>query len=32
MVRRTAGAPDEVTWDPMGGTVDLEGSGGVDAV
>lgn len=32
LVRRTSGAPDEVTWDPMGGTVDVAGLEGVDAV
>ncbi len=32
LVRRTSGAPDEVTWDPMGGTVDVAGLDGVEAV
>ena len=32
LVRRRSGAPDEVTWDPMGGTVDVAGLAGVDAV
>ncbi len=32
VVRRTSGAPDEVTWDPMGGTVDVAGLLGVEAV
>ncbi|MCU0262336.1 MAG: TIGR01777 family oxidoreductase [Candidatus Nanopelagicales bacterium] len=32
LVRRTSGAPDEVTWDPMGGTVEVGGLVGVDAV
>lgn len=32
MVRRTSGASDEVMWDPMGGTVDVAGLAGVDAV
>ncbi len=32
MVRRASGATDEVTWDPMGGTVDLVGLTGVDAI
>jgi hypothetical protein len=32
LVRRTSGAPDEVTWDPMGGTVDVAGLAGVEAV
>ena len=32
MVRRSSGAPDEVTWDPMGGTVDVAGLVGVDGV
>lgn len=32
MVRRTSGAPDEVTWDPAGGTVDTARLSGVDAV
>ena len=32
LVRRPSGAPDEVTWDPMGGTVDVAGLVGVDAV
>lgn len=32
LVRRPSGAPDEVTWDPMGGTVDATGLVGVDAV
>ena len=32
MVRRPSGASDEVMWDPMGGTVDVAGLAGVDAV
>lgn len=32
MVRRPATAPDEVTWDPAAGTVDLAGLEGIDAV
>ena len=32
LVRRTATAPDEVTWDPAAGTVDLAGLEGIDAV
>jgi uncharacterized protein len=32
LVRRTAAAPDEVSWDPVGGTVDLVGLSGADAV
>ena len=32
VVRRASGAPDEVTWDPMGGTVDVAGLLGIDAV
>ena len=32
LVRRPASAPDEVTWDPSAGTVDLDGLAGVDAV
>ena len=32
LVRRTAAAPDEVTWDPVAGTVDLAGLAGTDAV
>ena len=32
LVRRAAGAPDEITWDPDQGTVDLEALQGVDAV
>lgn len=32
LVRRPAAAPDEVSWDPAGGTVDLEALRGVDAV
>ncbi len=31
-VRRASGSPDEVTWDPMGGTVDMASLGAVDAV
>lgn len=31
-VRRASGSPDEVTWDPMGGTVDMAALGAVDAV
>ena len=29
-VRRASGSPDEVTWDPMGGTVDMAALGAVD--
>lgn len=32
MVRHPSGASDEVMWDPMGGTVDVAGLAGVDAV
>ncbi len=32
LVRRTAVAPDEVQWDPVAGTVDLDGLAGIDAV
>jgi uncharacterized protein (TIGR01777 family) len=32
LVRRPAAAPDEVTWDPTAGTVDLEALEGIDAV
>src|SRR5665213_1934773 len=32
LVRRTAEAPDEVSWDPARGTVDTEGLAGTDAV
>lgn len=32
LVRRPASAPDEVTWDPAAGTVDLAGLEGIDAV
>ena len=32
LVRRPAAAPDEVTWDPAAGTVDLDGLQGVDGV
>ena len=32
LVRRAAVAPDEVTWDPMAGTVDLDGLAGTEAV
>jgi uncharacterized protein (TIGR01777 family) len=32
LVRREASAPDEVQWDPLGGTVDLDALAGVDAV
>jgi uncharacterized protein (TIGR01777 family) len=32
LVRHPSGAPDEVTWDPMGGTVDVAGLRGADAV
>lgn len=32
LVRRSATAPDEVTWDPAAGTVDLAGLEGIDAV
>ncbi len=31
-VRRASGSPDEVTWDPMGGTVDMAALGAVDGV
>lgn len=31
LVRRSPGAPDEVRWDPAGGTVDRAGLGGVQA-
>jgi uncharacterized protein (TIGR01777 family) len=32
LVRRPSGAPDEVTWDPRAGTVDLAALQGVEAV
>jgi uncharacterized protein (TIGR01777 family) len=32
LVRRPAGAPDEITWDPKAGTVDLDRLAGTDAV
>jgi len=32
LVRRAAHAPDEISWDPKNGTVDLEALAGVDAV
>ena len=32
LVRRTSRAPEEVTWDPVAGTVDLERMAGTDAV
>lgn len=32
LVRRTAVAPDEVQWDPVAGSVDLDALAGVDAV
>ena len=32
LVRRPATAPDEVSWDPSAGTVDLERLAGIDAV
>ncbi len=32
LVRRPSTAPDEVTWDPAAGTVDLAGLEGIDAV
>lgn len=32
LVRRPAAAPDEVTWDPQVGTVDLDALQGIDAV
>jgi len=32
LVRRSSGAPDEVTWDPMGGTVDMAALGAVEGV
>ena len=32
LVRRAAVAPDEVTWDPVAGTVDLDGLAGTEAV
>ena len=32
LVRRSAQTPDEVTWDPNAGTVDLDRLAGVDAV
>jgi uncharacterized protein len=31
LVRRPARSPDEVTWDPAGGTIDLDGLAGVEA-
>ncbi len=32
LVRRPAGSPDEITWDPKAGTVDLDALQGVDGV
>lgn len=32
LVRRPASAPDEVSWDPAAGTVDLQRLAGIDAV
>jgi uncharacterized protein (TIGR01777 family) len=32
LVRRPSGAPDEVTWDPAAGSIDLAGLQGVDGV
>ena len=32
LVRRSASAPDEITWDPMAGTVDLAALEGTEAV
>jgi uncharacterized protein (TIGR01777 family) len=32
LVRRRAVAPDEVEWDPIGGSVDLEALAGIDGV
>lgn len=32
LVRRDASAPDELSWNPSAGTVDLEGLSGVDAI
>jgi uncharacterized protein (TIGR01777 family) len=32
VVRRPSAAPDEITWDPTAGTIDLDGLNGVDAV
>jgi uncharacterized protein (TIGR01777 family) len=32
LVRRPAAAPDEVTWDPKAGTVDLDALAGIDGV
>ncbi len=32
LVRRTSGSPDEVLWDPMGGTVDMAALGAVEGV
>jgi uncharacterized protein (TIGR01777 family) len=32
VVRRTSAAPDEITWDPTKGTIDLAALNGVDAV
>ncbi len=32
LVRRPASAPDEVTWDPAAGTVDLDRLAGIDGV
>lgn len=32
LVRRAATAPDEVSWDPAAGTVDLDGLAGTDVV
>jgi uncharacterized protein (TIGR01777 family) len=32
LVRRPASGPDEATWDPQGGTIDVDRMAGVDAV
>jgi uncharacterized protein (TIGR01777 family) len=32
LVRSRSGAPDEVSWDPMGGTVDVAGLAGITGV
>jgi len=32
VVRRTAGAPDEISWDPAQRTIDLDGLRGVDGI
>src|SRR6185295_6016243 len=31
LVRRPARGPDEVSWDPQAGTIDLDGLAGIDA-